>query len=473
MFRTYVNKRLGNQSIESFKKTKFEKENTDRIQYGTAQTGARYPGQIVEIDACEVIMALLADNSLDVIGKPVLYMAIDNCSLCIVGYYFGFENNSFLGATSLFTNLFFGEEQHPDENGKNITPGGIIPDMIRVDHGSEWVSQSLRMFGKECAIDISIVPPGQGSKKGMIESSFRSYQQGLRGIGKKYGVVSTEHGATPYDQAVMTIKYIRKTVENFIMWFNQDYKKSYTLEKKEILDGVRPIPYELWDYKIKNVGNPRVPTAATKMDYIFAMCVTCDKCSLSRKGIAFNNLVYNSGDPAFKSLLEKNHYSKIEQIYEVRYDPRLVDYIWVKYENQVMMIPLSEKNEAQLTFRGLTWKEYLVLNQIRLDAMNDYAVKALENKLTRTSRDQSIMLQAKEERNAIPGKNNKKEIKTARLVQQQKERKQSALATFSDYSTETDKLIETKESEAISVSDTEKEWECVPQSYADWFKYRL
>lgn len=265
MFRTYVHNRIGNQSIVAFKRTKFEKENVDRIEYGSAQTGARYPGQIVEIDACEVIIALLADDSLAVIGKPVLYMAIDNSTLCIVGYYFGFENNSFLGATSLFFNLFFGGEEHLDENGKNITPGGIIPDMIRTDQGSEWVSKSLRNFGLECGIDVSIVPPGQGSKKGLIESCFRSYQQGLRSIGKQYGVVTKEYGSRPYDKAVMTIKYIRETIEHFILWFNQDYKKNYALEKEEIADHIKPIPYILWDYKINKMGNPRVPTEATKI----------------------------------------------------------------------------------------------------------------------------------------------------------------------------------------------------------------
>lgn len=107
VFRGFIETKIAPMSVEAFFKGARELRNSDRIRFGRAQDGCTHPGSIIEIDACELIVVVNSEKDRrKSVGKPVVYFAIDVYSCCIVGYYVGFENNSFLGATSLFANIF-------------------------------------------------------------------------------------------------------------------------------------------------------------------------------------------------------------------------------------------------------------------------------------------------------------------------------------------------------------------------------
>lgn len=435
-FRRYVNKQLGNQSVKGFKKGVRENRNSDRIQYGNAQTGCTYPGKIIEIDACELdVVVVSEENRRHGIGRPVVYFAIDIYSLCIVGFYVGLENNSFLGASSLFSNMFFEDSPHyREEEGMsrvNITPGGIIPDFIRVDQGSEWISSEIRRFGKECGIHISIVTPAMGSLKGMVENSFFIYQKEQGNFGSNFGAIYKAYESKHYETASMILSHVNKIIENFVLMFNQKYRKKYKPTKDMIKKGVKPVPCELWDYGIKYRGNPAFTTENMKQELIFALCKPCKKdmrSSLSMEGISIKELKYISRDPRFRALMEKNHYFKKEVKYEARYDPRLVDYIWVKIDGEILQVPLAPKKENQMSYQGLTWFEYNMYYMDQLDDEASYAKKDQENKLTFIAKTRQIMEKSKEERKLLPGKNDNKDISVYRKLEQENERRKSALA---------------------------------------------
>ena len=272
-FRRYCKERMGAVSLEKYKKGARERINNDRVKFGTAQTGCTGPGSIIEIDACELDIIIVGEDRRQDLGRPVVYFAVDVFSTKIVGYYVGFENNSFYGAASLFNNLFFSGDR-------------ILPDSIRVDHGSEWVSDGIRKLGKELGINVRIVPPAMGSYKGLVESSFHSYQKKLRAAGREYGAIYKVYESKHYDKACLLLREIEMDIEAFIDTYNGTSRKKYELSKDMIRNKVRPVPCELWTYGIENMAVPRTVTKNMEAKIVFSLCLQVEKnnCSLSRNG---------------------------------------------------------------------------------------------------------------------------------------------------------------------------------------------
>lgn len=470
-FRRYVKKQLGNLNVNAFKKGARERRNSDRIRYGNAQTGCEFPGDIVEIDACELDVIILSEEDRrHGIGRPVVYFAVDVYSACIIGYYVGFENNSFLGASSLFSNLFFEDTPHYREvegmSRVNITPGGVIPNSIRVDQGSEWISKDMRRLGKECGIHVTIVPPAEGSMKGLVENSFHVYQEELGNLGGEFGAIYQAYESKHYKTASMILSNVKKTIENFVLMFNQKYRKKFKPTKDMIEKGINLVPCELWDYGIKYCGNPIFTTENRKQKLVFALCKPCEKdmrATLSMEGISVKGLKYISRDPRFRALMEKNHYSRKEVNYEVRYDPRLVDYIWVKIDGEVLQVPLAPKKENQMSYQGLTWFEYNIYHIDQMGKETAYKQIDKDNTLTYVAKTRQIMETSKKKRKLVPGKNDNKDISVYRKLEQENERRKSALAGQIEAPAQEYDLPEQIEVPETNLLEMERTDEAVPE----------
>lgn len=85
-----------------------ERRNNARLLQGNSQSGCAGPGHIVEVDEVEIDMINVSTrDSRQVVGRAVMYLAIDVYSCCIVGCWVDYANNSFVGITNLLMALFF------------------------------------------------------------------------------------------------------------------------------------------------------------------------------------------------------------------------------------------------------------------------------------------------------------------------------------------------------------------------------
>ena len=418
-FRRYCRERMGAVSLDKYRKGVRERINADRVRFGKAQTDCPFPGAVVEIDACEIDFIIIGeeDKIRQDLGRPVVYFAIDVFSCKIVGYYVGFENNSFLGATSLFNNMFFSGDR-------------ILPDSIRVDHGAEWISEGIRRLGKELGITVTIVPPAMGSYKGMVENSFHSYQMNLRGAGKEYGAIYKEYDSRHYDKACLMLEHIKKDIEAFIEVFNKLIRKGYELSADMVRSGVRPVPDELWAYGLKNLSIPRPITEAVEGRCLFALCVpkkTGNGCSLSQYGITVDGLTYISDDKLLLELINRKHFGTDPADFEVRIDPRTVAHIFVRIDKEVIRVPLGKKHDSLEGFSNLTWFEYLLLREDMKSDKKAYQDTDRHLRMLLAAKTWYMMDRAGKTRNLIGGKNSKKNIRGARLNAQQDDRRKNAL----------------------------------------------
>ena len=106
-FWTYCNKQNDRNGITPLKMSAKERRNNARLLRGNSQSGCLGPGHIVEVDEVEIDMINVSSrDSRQVVGRAVMYLAIDVYSCCIVGCWVDYANNSFVGITNLLMALF-------------------------------------------------------------------------------------------------------------------------------------------------------------------------------------------------------------------------------------------------------------------------------------------------------------------------------------------------------------------------------
>ena len=131
-FNYFINKRLreNHLTLKQAKMNARERRNNERLLKGNARTGVFYPGQMLEIDAVELdAYGISIKDSSRIIGRPVMYCAIDVYSECIVACSMSYQNNSILGVTNLMFSLLDDHTEEAKRYGVDISPD-IFPSRL-------------------------------------------------------------------------------------------------------------------------------------------------------------------------------------------------------------------------------------------------------------------------------------------------------------------------------------------------------
>ena len=169
--------------IDIAQTSEFEVQNDKRLLTGSAKTNVFGPGDVFEIDACEVDVALVSQNDPNqAVGRPILYVIIDVFTGTIMAVSIAFDNNSIVGLTNALANLAEDKIELCRKYGinldnDNVWPSGFKPNSFRVDHGSDFISKEFHRIAKELGIEIDTVPIMNGSMKGTVEHTFRTFHE--------------------------------------------------------------------------------------------------------------------------------------------------------------------------------------------------------------------------------------------------------------------------------------------------------
>ncbi len=357
-FEYYLSKKVSKKDKANRKEGAREFNNKHRIRESDSYYDADFPGDILEIDACEVDTALVSINDdYQAIGRPTVYFAIDVFSHMILGVSVALEQNSVLGLTNLFLNFGDDKVKYCAKYGypinKKIWPDGIIPDRVRVDRGSEFRSKEFIRICGELDIEIQNVPGATGSYKGIVEASFHQAQEMMKATLQGKGLITADYGSKHYKQAVLNIEEYTAFVLDFIIGYNQKYLKDYPYRDFMKTNGVKPIPVELWEYGV-SVNTPRPLPAKERYDWVLMLPV---KATLSNEWITYDGLYYKpEGDPKLKNEIFNLH-GKTEKM-EVRIDPRSVAAVYYMRDNHMITAPLNDEKTGNLDFADCTFAEW-------------------------------------------------------------------------------------------------------------------
>lgn len=440
--------------ISKLKISARERRNNERILRGNSQFGCLGPGHIVEVDEVEIDMINVSSrDSRQVTGRAVMYLAVDVYSCCIVGCWVDYANNSFVG----ITNLLMGFLEEPAERferygikiSKEICPSGFVPMELRTDHGAEYTSSDIRRIGREIGMNLSLVAPGTGSLKGLVEQAFHQFQELLRGAAAGVGTIMKSYDSKHYETACTDIEDIRKIAYEFVVYFNQ-HKRDYPLTKDMITLGIPPVPVMLWKYGCENVMAPRWLTGESRERFLFALLKEDRIFKMSRQGLVYKNLHYELPEEWFWDEMKKSGNCKI--VFQgVRYDPRSVGCIYMMRNGDVIKIPLSEIREEQKTFQDMTWKAYDELWKTKKETEKSLEHGELERAAFASQRIGNVVETAR--RLQDEGRNRKKHIRLA----MKEEREKVALENTVEARIKPDNNPDTLWKKRIIPLETEKE----------------
>lgn len=369
MLYNYIRKHTEDYSCKG--KDERDKQNNDRQLVGNSKTGVYELGQIVEADEMELGCYVVDQNDGEtVLGKAVVYCMVEVLSGICIGAYVSLENNSMRGFQQVFLSLL---ESHKNQTkGYNIDydeedwPSMIVPNEIRCDRGSEYMSKAYSKAMGELGIRNTPVPPGCGSLKGVVESFNGLVQTYLKAQLKNNGYIEDKYrgGDLAKGAACLTLEEIRGLVYQSVILYNRRVFEGL-IDKKYLDNDVSPTPKGIFAYEKAHgrAGDPTNVNDATRPAYLFAMLAKEEEKRKftwnRRKGIVYTfyktELRFYSQEPWFLDILKDEPHP--EDI-EVRYNVDDIRNVYIRYKKEIHRVPLAEKIEQQYTYADLTWDEY-------------------------------------------------------------------------------------------------------------------
>lgn len=311
-------------------------------------------GSLYQIDATIADVYLVSSlNRNWIIGRPTLYLVIDVFSRLIVGFAVTLEAPSWLGAMLALENATADKVEFCARYGIEITeaewPSHHLPEAILADRG-EFEGYNANNLVGTLGVQVCNTPPYRADLKGIIERSFRSFNDEI--IHWLPGAVSQvrERGSRDYRlDGVLTLQEFRKLMILFILNHNNEKRlDEYCLSEFMIQENVTPYPVNIWHWGVENrVGSLHWQSPET----IRLNLLPSELASVTRDGIRFKKLLYTCELALSEQWFVQARNSGGWKI-TVSYDPRRVDNIYLRLDGGERL-EVCHLHQTEQRFLGL------------------------------------------------------------------------------------------------------------------------
>lgn len=404
-------------------------ERLHRKKLGSVLADCQGVGHYYEIDATIADIYLVSSvDPTKIIGKPTLYLIIDRKSSLIAGFYFGLENASWNGALQTILSISEDKQALCERYGVTYDPRDwpahqVFPMEFLADRG-DMISQPSSNIAEGLHVTVTNLPGKRPDWKPLVECGFRQLHNAIRPIAPAYDPPSnaTRRRGKHYDKdACLTIKDFGNLILNAIIAHNRREILDYPLSPKELLDGVRPCPIELWNHGI--VTRSGSLARYTEETVRFAL-LRKKQAFVTARGVELDGCYYT-----FPKAIEEKWFEMARKKHfrvTVSYDSRLVDTIYVH--------PLLNQGEpyvATLTDRstqyaGMSFDEVAHYQSLRAAIRYESEHSRLENKISLQEATGTVVTAAKQKLKDAPKKarsSRRADVKPAREHERSIERK--------------------------------------------------
>lgn len=384
-------------------------QNNERVTLGSSTTEAlMIPGHIFEIDEQEMDISLIkSEDDKSVISRPICHLMIDVATRLIVAFSVSLDNNSLKGVQGCLANLAEDKVEYCKKLGiilekPEIWPSAM-PNIIRADNGSEYISDDFKRICNENGIDLHLMPPGMGSFKGIVEGEFARLGLDRNPVLEGKGYINFNDKHDYHREAGLTLKMIEKLVCIQVLYHNISLIKYPEITKEMIEDELHTTPYEIWNY-LAPTTSPR--PIRNKEQFFFSILRQCKGATLSKNGIHYKGLFYNNfSDLELQQEIEN---SKKSVRFICRFDERDCGHLYYIRNNKVHVASLTTKyNSSQ--YIDTTWSEYLKIQEKRKQTQKE---NELEDRSVRLAKKQAIVNHI--ESNYVPGIADKNDVRNNR-----------------------------------------------------------
>ena len=361
-----------------------EERNSKRLLLGSTRNGIIRPGQLIEIDALESDIGLVSELSPNqAIGRPDVYAMVDIYSGAILAITSGFNDNSYLGLSSVFMNLIDDKHAFCNKYGidfdGDLWPSCIIPEAGRYDNGSDFTSENFREMCRRMKIRTENVPPGTGSMKGTIEGIFHQFQSTFRPYAENKGLIEKDKYGNPHKKACLNNRDFTRMLISFVLFYNARIISSYRCSKEILERGIQPSPANLWKYGIEVSGSPRIINNSMRAQLYYDTMLVAKGATISRRGVFFNGLVY-----VHDELKVKMYEAGDQKIpFKARFDPRDVGSLYFLVNGEIRRATLNEGIIGNAEFGDMTHAQYELYHDALLEQRERAKVANLETNAAR------------------------------------------------------------------------------------------
>ena len=369
-FLNYTRVRVPQEEIDKAKTSAREQRNNKRLLLSDNLQGVMGPGDLWEVDECEIDLSLVSvENPSVTVGRPIVYVMIDVYTRMIVAYSVAFDNNSVLGITNCFLNLLDDKQELCNRFGIQIGadewPSKILPLRLRSDYGAEYISHAMDTICCKLGVAKELVSPATGSLKGQVEQLFHQIHAAQNSLLEGKGLIEKRYDSNHHQEAILNIQEFEAVLLTYIVGHNRKYMEKYPLTKDMRQQNVEPRPIDLWKYGVSLNGSPRPITNEVMFRHSLLLPV---KASVGRAGITFKGLFYiNLQDEALlrDMYLASTHGKK--KLESACIDPRNIGHLYYIREGKLMTASLNYKKTGMKEYEGMTLSEYNALHNKKKD----------------------------------------------------------------------------------------------------------
>lgn len=253
---------------------------------------------VFEMDATEADICIVSKYSRKPIGRPMVYLAVDIATRLITGIYVGLSG----GSDAILQCLRSAVEDKVElckKYGIDISshqwPSIGLPQTIVTDRGRDFMSGRVKELCERFEIEITNLPAYRPDLKGCVEKAFDCLQERYKPMLRGYGTIETENtreGAMPVQtKACLDLSEYTRILLRCVIYYNSSRVISFQREPQMISDGVQPISSNIWEWMVKK---GRANLISANADDIFLMLLPRADGSITRQGLVFNGLHYDS-----------------------------------------------------------------------------------------------------------------------------------------------------------------------------------
>ncbi|MEL6439833.1 MAG: Mu transposase C-terminal domain-containing protein [Cyanobacteria bacterium J06621_8] len=241
------------------------------------------PLEVVEIDHSLLPFYVLDNEYRLPVGLPWLTSAIDLYSQTVLGYYLTFDTPSYLSVMYCLLHSIRAKEYVKSEYSrvKNDWTSFGLMETLKVDNGTDFRGKSLEDACRELKVNLEFCPVRTPWYKATVERYFGSIQTQLSGkIPGSCSKFLAENDYDPKKQAVITLNELQEIIHIFLIDIhNQNSHTKLKSTRASVWNhGVQSYPISL----------------PSSDDNLKVLLGDIEERTISRKGIEFKHLFYNS-----------------------------------------------------------------------------------------------------------------------------------------------------------------------------------
>ncbi|ADG18134.1 hypothetical protein BC1002_4136 [Paraburkholderia atlantica] len=320
------------------------------------------PGERFHIDATIADIYLVGQVLRTmVIGRPVLYLVIDDYSAMVVGFFVTFDPPCWDGAMLALANAISPKVAFCRSLGICIEErqwsAKRMCEVLYADQGEVSSVHKAHPLIQHFRVEVANAPAYRPDLRSVMERRFgiipAIWNALIPGIVEKG---SFDRGVDhPAYDAALDIREFRRVVCYAVLNYNNRIIRGYPTPPEMVERGLAPTPLNLWAYGTEINGAGRHVDVAE----FRAKVMPTARVPIDGKGIFHNGLHYACPTPSLVERQAMFRGQKVESLVEIGYDSSDNSAIQLYGLGELISCPMSDHDSDKL--RGLTYREQTLL----------------------------------------------------------------------------------------------------------------